>query len=86
MRTSPLIGEKAWFGPRRIGWGLSPRSTAGWISTFVAVAASIFTVRMWPTRRVIRFIPIAAYIIVAFLKGTSPGGTKARRKLADHNS
>src|ERR1019366_1097023 len=24
VRTAPLIGRKAWFGPRRFGWGLDP--------------------------------------------------------------
>ncbi len=39
MRTTPLVGEKAWFGPRRHGWGLAPRTWEGWalVALFLAV-------------------------------------------------
>ncbi len=56
MRTTPLIGRKPWFGPRRSGWGLAPISWEGWALT-------------------------GAFVVLAFLKGTSPGGAKARRAL-----
>ena len=52
MRTTPLIGEKAWFGPRRAGWGLAPITWEGWAL-------------------------VAVFVILAFLKGTSPGGRRA---------
>jgi hypothetical protein len=40
VRTTPLIGEKPWFGPRRAGWGFAPVSWEGWavIAVFVAIA------------------------------------------------
>ena len=36
------MGEP-WFGVKRHGFGLSPRSTAGWIATGVLVAALVAT-------------------------------------------
>ncbi|MDA8271167.1 MAG: hypothetical protein M0Z39_07150 [Actinomycetota bacterium] len=86
MRTSPLIGKKAWFGPHRIGWGLGPRSPEGWILTAVAVAASLITASRWPNRPAIRLLPITAYVVIAILKGTSPGGPREWRKLAGQTS
>jgi hypothetical protein len=41
MRTEPVLGRKAWFGPRRLGWGLSPVSPEGWTVTAVAIAAVV---------------------------------------------
>jgi len=34
--------RKGWFGPRRIGWGVSPRSWEGWVVTaiFIAILAA----------------------------------------------
>ena len=33
---------KGWFGPKRIGWGVSPRSWQGWVVTaiFIAIVAA----------------------------------------------
>jgi Domain of unknown function (DUF222) len=41
MRTRPILGRKAWFGPRRMGWGLSPVTPEGWAVTLVAVMAAV---------------------------------------------
>lgn len=35
---------KGWFGPKKLGWGISPRSWQGWLATLVlllGVAASV---------------------------------------------
>ncbi len=82
MRTSPLVGTKAWFGPRRFGWGLGPRSPEGWILTALAVATSMIAAIRWPNRPIIRSVPVVLYLLVAILKGTSPGGPKEWRRLA----
>jgi hypothetical protein len=74
MRTKPLLGRKAWFGPRRMGWGLSPVSPEGWAVPLVAVIAIICAVTL--TQPWIAFVVVAALIIVIFLKGTSPGGAR----------
>jgi len=36
------LGRKAWFGPKRTGWGLSPVSPEGWAVLLAAVAAMAF--------------------------------------------
>jgi hypothetical protein len=83
MRTKPLLGRKAWFGPRQLGWGLSPVSAEGWAVTAAAAAAAVGLAvadrsDRWTaliTRKsAIAVIPLA---VIVFLKGTSPGGRRA---------
>jgi hypothetical protein len=78
VRTSPLIGKKAWFGPRRLGWGLAPVSPEGW-----AVAAAGVMVAMAVSKRgagrATRLSVLAALLVIVVLKGTAPGGPLARR-------
>jgi hypothetical protein len=57
-----------------MGWGLSPVSPEGWVVPLVAVVAIICVVTL--TQPWIAFVVVAALIIVIFLKGTSPGGTR----------
>ena len=80
MRTTPLIGSKVWFGPRRLGWGLSPVSPEGW-----AVSAAFIAVHTLARRRGAgwraRGAMAAAFLVVVALKGTAPGGFRARRVL-----
>jgi hypothetical protein len=38
--------RKGWFGPKRIGWGVSPRSWEGWVATLVFVAGLAASVRL----------------------------------------
>ncbi len=83
MRTTPLIGKRAWFGPRRFGWGLSPVSTEGWIATLAFVILAKWIAANEASRdqgKRIRAIAIASFLVLVVLKGTSPGGTKARRE------
>jgi len=77
MRTKPLLGQKAWFGPRRVGWGLSPASYEGWVTTAVAVAAIIGLAAAGRHDRWIALLVVILLLIVVFLKGTSPGGPRA---------
>lgn len=81
MRTTPLIGEKVWFGPRRLGWGLSPESIEGWLVTATAVALTFVAARTWPAHPLARRLPMIALVVVAVTKGTSPGGRRARSAL-----
>jgi hypothetical protein len=81
MRTSPLVGEKVWFGPRRLGWGLEPVSVEGWLITAVCVAAAIWArQRRGESTRLPRLIAIAL-VAMTVVKGSSPGGSNARRAL-----
>ena len=83
MRTKPLLGRKAWFGPRQVGWGLSPISSEGWGVTAAAAAAAVGLAvadrsDRWTAliarKSAIVVIPL---VIIVFLKGTSPGGRRA---------
>lgn len=78
VRSTPLLGRKAWFGPHRIGWGLGPASIEGWLVTAVSVLAGRLA-RRWPKRSVKRNLPSLALVAIALLKGTAPGGPRAYR-------
>ena len=68
MRTKSLIGRKARFGPRRLGWGWFPVTAEGWAVLAVGVGGAIvlaFTVS---------FVAVAVMLVIIFLKGSSPGG------------
>lgn len=81
MRTTPLVGKKVWFGPRRFGWGLSPVSVEGWVATFIATALSFWIRRRWPERALVRQAPMIVLVVVAVVKGTAPGGRQSRLAL-----
>jgi hypothetical protein len=74
VRTTPLTGKKAWFGPRRFGWGLGPRSPEGWAVVAVGIVAIIVVGVVVRHAAWAVVIVAAALIAVTFLKGTSPGG------------
>ena len=83
MRTKPLLGRKAWFGPRQVGWGLSPISVEGWGVTAAAAAAAVGLAvadrsDRW-TALIARksAIVVTPLVVIVFLKGTSPGGRRA---------
>lgn len=74
---TPLIGTKAWFGPRRFGWGLGPVSPEGWAVTALSGALLWFLgARRVPATA--RAGVLAAVLTVVVLKGTAPGGPRAR--------
>ncbi|MGP0053640.1 MAG: hypothetical protein ACLPZR_33025 [Solirubrobacteraceae bacterium] len=81
MRTSPRIGRKAWFGPHRIGWGLGPASIEG-VATAIcfSVATSALRKRNDGKRSREELFLFALFLLVVFLKGTSPGGRKAYKQ------
>ncbi|HEU5384867.1 MAG TPA: hypothetical protein VFV73_03115 [Streptosporangiaceae bacterium] len=83
MRTKPLLGRKAWFGPRQVGWGLSPVSAEGWGVTAAAAAAAVGLAvadrrdrwtALLARKSAIVVVPL---VVITFLKGTSPGGRRA---------
>ncbi len=78
MRTEPLLGERPWFGPRRLGWGLSPVSIEGWVVTGLALVAAGVATRLFPDRPALRQLPVVGLVVFALLKGTAPGGARAR--------
>jgi len=78
VRTTPLIGTKAWFGPRRLGWGLAPVSPEGWAVTAAAATVSLVA-RKKGGGLAARLAVAATLLLVVVLKGTAPGGPVARR-------
>ncbi|MHB1712894.1 MAG: hypothetical protein ACYCV7_16110 [Acidimicrobiales bacterium] len=80
MRTTPLIGHKAWFGPRRLGWGLGPVSAEGWVVTLVAMAVALGVARRDGGSRPATYVIAGGFLSVVILKGTAPGGPRARAR------
>ena len=86
-RMTPLRGTKAWFGPRRMGWGWEPVSWEGWLSTSVALVLIIVPVA-WAATEGTEDLRLAAWIVgvaaalvlISRAKGTSPGGPSLRRQ------
>jgi hypothetical protein len=82
MRYTPLVGTKPWFGPRgRGGWGWSPITWQGWLSIVLVFAAIISiptTTESVGLRLAGSLIVTAAAVLLAVLKGTSPGGPKRK--------
>lgn len=76
MRTGPLLGRKAWFGPRRMGWGLAPVSPEGWALVLMFPLAGLGIPLLIPRHWWIIYPVFAALLIVTFLKGTSFGGAR----------
>jgi hypothetical protein len=77
MRTKPLLGQKAWFGPRRMGWGLSPVSVEGWAVTAVALAAAVGLSIADHRHAWTALLVVILLLVIVFVKGTSPGGPRA---------
>jgi len=77
VRTKPLIGRKAWFGPRRLGWGLAPVTPEGWAVVVIGVAAIAVLASVDRHSRWLALIVVAVLLLFTFLKGTSPGGPGA---------
>ena len=93
MRTTPRVGTKLWFGPRRLGWGWDAISVEGWIVAGVAVVAIVVPALMVseddagsPVFFLWTFAVIAALLFTCYLKGTSPGGPKRYREFERHRS
>jgi hypothetical protein len=76
-----MVGEKAWFGPRRFGWGWAPVSREGWIA-IVGVGVAGALLRRRGQRRAGQLLGLAL-LVLCILKGTEPGG---RRKLAEYRA
>jgi hypothetical protein len=77
MRTKPLLGRKAWFGPRRLGWGLAPVTYEGWVATAVAVGVVVGLAVTGHGHHWVALPVVILLLVIAFLKGTSPGGPRA---------
>jgi hypothetical protein len=75
---TPIIGEKPWFGPRRVGWGLAPISLEGWALTALFAVATGVAKRKGLPRQPMQ-VMLGSFSVIVALKGTSPGGPRRRR-------
>jgi hypothetical protein len=80
VRAKPLIGDKAWFGPRRFGWGWTPVTATGWGVLVLGVAAAIVLAAAVQHARWLSLVAVAVMLAVIVLKGTSPGGSAEWRE------
>jgi hypothetical protein len=78
MRITPVVGRKAWFGPRRLGWGLEPVSREGWIVTLVFAILALLGSRTHLASRPLKYAFGAGFLLFMVLKGAAPGGAGAR--------
>jgi hypothetical protein len=86
MRFTPLVGEKAWFGPRRHGWppGWEPVSWEGWVATLGWVVVMLGGVPYdGPARVAVAVVGALGLLATCVLKGTSPGGPEAGDRFAE---
>ncbi len=79
----PLLTKEPWFGPKRlVGWGWTPVSWQGWLTTAVFVVVLVAIVGLTPPGSLTEFIAVvvcvAALVAVAALTGTPPGGSSSR--------
>lgn len=78
MRITPLVGRKAWFGPRRLGWGLEPVSREGWIVTLAFAIVGLALSRTKLSSRPMKYAFGVGFLLFMVLKGSAPGGAGAR--------
>ncbi|MGH3200020.1 MAG: PLDc N-terminal domain-containing protein [Streptosporangiaceae bacterium] len=72
MRTRPLLGRKAWYGPARGGHGHSPASSEGHAAAVVAIAAAVYLGQAGQVLAAV--VVVVALVIIVFLKATPPSG------------
>jgi hypothetical protein len=78
MRNTPVVGRKAWFGPRRLGWGLEPVSREGWIVTLIVASLALVMSRTKLASGPLKYAFGAGFLLFMILKGSAPGGAGAR--------
>ena len=76
------VTRKPWFGPRRFGWGWTPVSWEGWVTSIVFVAAIVLAGSLLSSvaRTVAIIALIVALLVVSFLTGGLPGSTLGRSR------
>lgn len=77
-RNWPVVVGTAWFGPKRVGWGLSPKTWQGWLVLGVFLAGFVISLSVW--HEVVAAIAcLAALGVVMFLTSDRPGGSLGGR-------
>jgi hypothetical protein len=90
MRTTPLVGRKAWFGPKPGAWGWQPCCWQGWVMLFGWSATFLAVLEFRdqsPIAGIAWMVAMATLLIdVCILKGSSPGGAKEYRMFKHQRS
>jgi hypothetical protein len=79
MRTRPLLGRKAWFGPTGGEYGHSPASPEGHAVGIVAIAAAVYLILAGQV--LAATVVVAALVTIVFLKATPPGSGREWKEL-----
>ena len=71
----PLLTQKPWFGPRRLGWGRSPYAWQGWLVTAVCLAAIILGGEfLHGIAKVVAVVAaVLVFLAICAVTGTKPG-------------
>ena len=74
------ITKKAWFGPKKVGWGLSPKSWEGWLATLIFIVMVTLDVSLLKDFRVSGVvILVILFIILSILTGSKPGSASSNK-------
>ena len=82
MAARPLVGNKLWFRPRRLGWGWAPASWEGWVVALATVTSLVAANQLAraPLALGLSLLIVATSVVICVVKGTPPGGPRRVRK------
>lgn len=71
------VTSKAWFGPKQVGWGLSPCSWEGWLALAVCMAGFAVSLSVWHS--VLAGVGCLVVLGIIILVTSDPPGGPATR-------
>ena len=74
MRIKPIVGKRAWFGPKTLGWGWGPISWEGWTAAVAFVAVVFGYPIVFDGAHLVALGAVGVLTLLCLVKGTSPGG------------
>jgi hypothetical protein len=78
MRTRPLPGRTARYGPAGGEYGDSPASPEGHAAVLVAFVAAVYLAQAGQVLAAV--VVVVALMSIVYVKGTSPGGARERKE------
>jgi hypothetical protein len=76
------VTKRPWFGPKKVGWGLSPVSWPGWLALAIFLAGFAVSLSVWhATLAAIGFLVLLALVIL--FTCDPPGGPAGRKDRRD---
>jgi hypothetical protein len=78
MRTRPLPGRTAQYGPAGGEYGDSPASPEGHAAVLVAFVAAVYLAQAGQVLAAV--VVVVALMSIVYVKGTSPGGARERKE------